>query len=77
MKSVLIVVVMLVNSALQDLYIIEEPQFETTRECVQFVMLYNELIIAKAQSEYPDRKIADIFCVPKDKLDQLFKQVKI
>ena len=77
MKSVLIVVVMLVNSALQDLYIIEEPQFETTRECVQFVMLYNELIIAKAQSEYPDRKIADIYCVPQEQLDQLYKQVKI
>lgn len=77
MKSVLIVVVMLLNSAVQDLYIIEEPQFETTRECAQFVMLYNELILLKAQSEYPDRKIADIMCVPEEQLDQLYQKVKI
>ena len=77
MKSVLIVVVMLLNSAVQDLYIIEEPRFETTRECAQFVMLYNELILLKAQSEYPDRKIADIMCVPEEQLDQLYQKVKI
>ena len=77
MKSVLIVVVMLVNSAVQDLYIIQEPRFETTRECAQFVMFYNELILLKAQSEYPDREIADIMCIPEEQLDQLYKQVKI
>jgi len=74
-KSVLIVIVMLINSGSQDLYIIEEPRFETTRQCTQFVMLYNKLIIAKAQSEYPDRKLADILCVPEEQIDQLFKQI--
>ena len=75
MKSVLIVIVMVVNSALQDLYIIEEPRFETTRECSQFVMLYNELILFKAQKEYPNRKIADIMCIPQEQLDQLYEKI--
>ena len=75
MKSVLIVIVMVVNSALQDLYIIEEPRFETTRECAQFVMLYNELILFKAQKEYPNRKIADIMCIPQEQLDQLYEKI--
>jgi hypothetical protein len=40
-------------------------------------MLYNKLILLKAQKEYPDRKIADIMCIPQEQLDQLYKQVKI
>ena len=66
---------MLINSGSQDLYIIQEPKFETTRQCTQFVMLYNKLIIAKAQKEYPDRKLADILCVPEEQIDQLFKKI--
>ena len=77
MKSVLIVIVMMLELGKQDLYIIEEPNFQSERECVQFVMLYNKLIITKARTEYPNNEIVDIYCVDKERIDQLYKQVKI
>lgn len=77
MKSVLIVIVMMMELGKQDLYIIEEPNFQSERECVQFVMLYNKLIITKAHTEYPNNEIVDIYCVDKERIDQLYQQAQI
>jgi len=40
-------------------------------------MLYNKLIITKARTEYPNNEIVDIYCVDKERIDQLYKQAKI
>jgi hypothetical protein len=76
MKSILIVVVMLLNSQ-QDLYIIQKPSFGSVPECSYFVQLYRQLIESKARAEYPDHKLNNIYCVPKESLDRLYKQARI
>lgn len=76
MKSILIVVVMLLNSQ-QDLYIIQKPNFGSVPECSYFVQLYRQLIESKARAEYPDHKLNNIYCVPKESLDRLYKQARI
>jgi len=55
----------------EDLYIIQEPKFQQPNQCVQFVQANTSMLVAKAQSEYIGRAVADIFCVPKNRL-QLF-----
>jgi len=76
MKSILIVVVMLLNSQ-QDLYIIQKPSFGSVPECAYFVQLYSPLIISKAREVYPDHELDNIYCVPKESLDQLYQQAQI
>jgi hypothetical protein len=76
MKSILIVVAMLLNSQ-QDLYIIQKPSFGSVPECAYFVQLYSQLIISKARIEYPGHELNNIYCVPKESLDQLYQQAQI
>ncbi|GAG61833.1 unnamed protein product [marine sediment metagenome] len=72
MKTFLIVLVMMATADLgEDLYIIQEPKFQQPNQCVQFVQANTSMLVAKAQSEYIGRAVADIFCVPKNRL-QLF-----
>ena len=72
MKTFLIVLVMMATADLgEDLYIIQEPKFMQPLQCVQFARANNQSLIAKAKSEYPGRAVADIFCVPENRL-QLF-----
>ena len=75
MKTFLIVLVMMATADLgEDLYIIQEPKFMQPLQCVQFVRANNISLIAKAQSEYPGRAVADIFCVPEKRLGLFLKQ---
>ena len=75
MKTFLIVLVMMATADLgEDLYIIQEPKFVQPLQCVQFARANNQSLIAKAKSEYPGRAVADIFCVPKNRLQLFLKQ---
>ena len=75
MKTFLIVLVMMATADLgEDLYIIQEPKFMQPNQCVQFVRANNTSLITKAQSEYPGRAVADIYCVPEKRLGLFLKQ---
>ena len=75
MKTFLIVLVMMATADFgEDLYIIQEPNFQQPNQCVQFVRANNISLIAKATSEYPGRAVADIFCVPEKRLGLFLKQ---
>ena len=75
MKTFLIVLVMMATADLgEDLYVIQEPKFQQPNQCVQFAQANSIMLIAKAQSEYVGRAVADIFCVSEKRLELFLKQ---
>jgi len=76
MKTFLIVLVMLASAnGNEDLYIISEPTFPNPNQCVDYVQQYSNELVGRAKLEYEGRPVQDIFCVEKNKLDFLLKEV--
>ena len=72
MKIFLIVMVMMGSQELnEDLYIIQQPSFTSVRECIEYVQRNDLILSSKAQTEYPGRGVKNIYCVDKDKLQNL------
>ena len=70
-KIFFIVIVMLTGPKGTDLYVIEEPSFENPKQCVQFVQIYSYGLIQKAKSVYPNQEIENIYCVTKEKINEI------
>ena len=72
-KIFFIVIAMLSNGDFNntDLYVIQNPNFNSVKECVRFVQINNLNLIAKAGTEYPNRGIDNIYCVPEEQLKVL------
>ena len=76
MKTFLIVLVMIATaSGNEDLYIINKPTFPNPNQCVAYVQQNSNQLVGRAQLEYQGRPVQDIFCVEKNKLDFLLKEV--
>lgn len=76
MKTFLIVLVMLANSnGHEDLYIVENPSFPDTNQCVAYVQENNNMLVGRATLEYNGRGVQDIFCVDQKKLATLLTGV--
>jgi uncharacterized protein (UPF0297 family) len=72
MKIFLIVMVMMGGQGLnEDLYIIQEPNFNSVNQCIGYVQRNDPYLVAKAQTVYPGRDVENIYCVNKDKLQNL------
>ena len=70
-KIFFIVIVMLTGTKGTDLYLIEKPSFEDPNQCVQFVQINSNSLVQKAKSVYPNQEIENIYCVTKEKIDEL------
>ncbi len=76
MKTFLIVLVMIATaSGNEDLYIISEPNFPNPNQCIAYVQQHSNDLVGRAQLEYQGRPVQDIFCVEKNKLNFLLKEV--
>jgi len=74
MTKIFFIVIVMLSSTQQtetDLYVIEKPSFTDPRQCVQFVQINTYNLIQKAKLEYPTREIENIYCVAKEKINEL------
>ena len=64
MKTFLIVLVMMASAnGNEDLYIISEPSFPNSSQCIAFVQQNANGLVGKAQLDYNGRPVQDRFCV--------------
>tara|TARA_Y200000002_G_scaffold311425_1_gene268457 strand:+ start:153 stop:383 length:231 start_codon:yes stop_codon:yes gene_type:complete len=76
MKTFLIVLVMLASAdGTEDLYIVENPSFPNTNQCVAYVQENNNMLVGRATLEYNGRGVQDIYCVDQKKLATLLTGV--
>ena len=69
MKTFLIVLVMMASANVnEDLYIIIDPSFPNSSQCIAFVQQNANELVGRAQLEYEGRPVQDIFCVDQKKL---------
>ena len=69
MKTFLIVLVMMASAnGNEDLYIISDPSFPNSSQCIAFVQQNANELVGRAQLEYEGRPVQDIFCVDQKKL---------
>jgi hypothetical protein len=79
MDIFLIVVVMALTAPARytDLWVIQQPTFEGQPACVQFVMQNYNSIVAKAELEYPNKSVDNIYCVNKANIEGLSQNVML
>tara|TARA_B100000945_G_C20251882_1_gene534919 strand:+ start:70 stop:309 length:240 start_codon:yes stop_codon:yes gene_type:complete len=78
MKIFLIVIAMVTGQGATqtDLYVIEDPDFKQSQQCIQFVQSNTIKLVQKAKSVYPDRDVENIYCVSKERLKVLISSTQ-
>ena len=59
-----------------DIYIISEPNFTEPAQCLAFVQANSEGLVAKAYGEFNGRQVESIYCVEKEKLRKVIKDME-
>ena len=59
----------------EDLYIISDPSFPNSSQCIAFVQENSNMLVGRAQLEYQGRPVQEIFCVDQKKLSTMFTGV--
>ena len=75
MKFFIIVSFIMGNTMAYDrpLYIFQNPSFETSAECHNYVKVMQQLIYTKAVASYDFKyKPEAIYCLPKNKVKEIF-----
>ena len=75
MKFFIIVSFIMGNTMAYDrpLYIFQNPSFETSAECHDYVKVMNQVIYSQAAASYDfEYKPEAIYCLPKNKVKEIF-----
>tara|TARA_Y200000002_G_scaffold345616_1_gene319646 strand:+ start:85 stop:348 length:264 start_codon:yes stop_codon:yes gene_type:complete len=76
MKFFIIVSFIMANTAALDrpLYVFAKPNFETVRECREFVSVMHQRIYSAASASYNHKYTPEsIYCITKDEVKDIFK----
>lgn len=58
----------------KDVYIWQNPNFESSEQCLEYVQNNKEMIHVHAMSVFPGDKIDRLLCVHKDKLAEFLEK---
>ena len=59
-----------------DIYIISEPTFMSSEQCVQFVGQEQQGLVNRASSEFMGRPVDNIYCMEEQELKKLLNYMK-
>ena len=78
METFYIIIAMMISPMYpnSDIYIISDPTFMTTEQCVQFVGREQQGLVNKARSEWQGRNVDNIYCMEEKQLEKLLTYMK-
>ena len=59
-----------------DIYIISDPTFMSSEQCVQFVGIEQQGLVNKARNEFYGRNVSNIYCMEEKELKKLLTYMK-
>ena len=59
-----------------DIYIISDPTFMSSEQCVQFVGIEQQGLVNKARNEFYGRNVDNIYCMEEKELKKLLTYMK-
>ncbi len=59
-----------------DIYIISDPTFMSSEQCVQFVGIEQQGLVNRARSEFMGRPVENIYCMEEQELQKLLTYMK-
>lgn len=74
MKWFFILIVMVQHNPSEDnLYLIQDPKFSTSQECLQFVSANMWSLKGIQMEKFPNQEIENIYCLTQEALDNAIK----
>tara|TARA_B100001057_G_scaffold488088_1_gene571859 strand:- start:3804 stop:4040 length:237 start_codon:yes stop_codon:yes gene_type:complete len=59
-----------------DIYVISEPNFTESAQCLAFVEQNTYDIVRKATTEYQGRAVEEIYCIDEERLRQVINSLE-
>ena len=78
METFYIIIAMMISPMYphSDIYIISEPTFMSSEQCVQFVGIEQQGLVNRARSEFMGRNVENIYCMEEKELKKLLTYMK-
>ena len=78
METFYIIIAMMISPMYphSDIYIISDPTFMSSEQCVQFVGIESQGLVNRARSEFMGRNVDNIYCMEEKELEKLLTYMK-
>ena len=78
METFYIIIAMMISPMYpnSDIYIISDPTFMSSEQCVQFVGIEQQGLVNRARSEFMGRPVENIYCMEEQELQKLLTYMK-